>query len=56
MNLPDEPKGWRSLQAMAQEARDSHSLALIINEMNRLLSQHERAAGTEPTCAFRQED
>jgi hypothetical protein len=38
----DEPKGWRQLQAMAQRATDPRSLAAIINEMNRILDQHER--------------
>jgi hypothetical protein len=40
----DEPRGWRRLQAMAQRATDPQSLAAIIDEMNRILDQHERMA------------
>jgi hypothetical protein len=42
MKLPDEPKGWRRLRAMAQRAPDTHSLALIIEQLNRLLDEHEK--------------
>ena len=48
MALLDEPRGWRSLQEMAQRERDPQRLASIIDQMNRLLDQHERmAAGDE---------
>jgi len=45
--LLDEPKGWRSLQEMAQRERDPQRLASIIDQMNRLLDQHERMAAGE---------
>lgn len=48
MTLPDEPAGWRSLHAMAQCAPDAQSLARIVAEMNRILDEHEKAAGSEP--------
>jgi hypothetical protein len=42
--LPDEPKGWQSLQAMAQRERNPQRLTEIIDQMNRLLDEHERMA------------
>ena len=42
MELPDEPKGWRILQAKAQQEKDPAKLASIIVQMNRLLDQHEK--------------
>jgi hypothetical protein len=42
MALPDEPGGWRILQAMAERESDPQRLAEIIEEMNRLLDAHER--------------
>jgi hypothetical protein len=42
MNLPDEPEGWHRLQELAQNAPDTHSLARIIAEMNRILDRHEK--------------
>ena len=41
MNLANEPEGWSQLQALAQKASDSQSLALIIDEMNRLLDKYK---------------
>ncbi len=41
MALPDEPEGWQTLQAMAQQECDSAKLAAIIDQMNSLLSQYE---------------
>jgi hypothetical protein len=46
MMLPDEPPGWRLLQAMAQCESDPAKVASIIAEMNRLLDAHERSAAT----------
>ncbi len=46
MELPDEPKGWRILQAKAQQEKDPKQLASIIDQMNRLLDQHERMGAT----------
>ena len=40
--LPDEPKGWRKLQAIAQKEPNSEKLAAIIERMNRLLTAHEK--------------
>jgi hypothetical protein len=44
MTLPDEPKGWRRLQQLAQEESDPEKLVAIIDEINRLLDEHERKA------------
>jgi hypothetical protein len=38
---PDEPHGWRQLHAMAQQEKDPQRLALIIDQMNSLLEQHQ---------------
>ena len=48
MGLLDEPKGWRTLQAMAQRESDPQKLACIIDQMNRLLDWHETMAATCP--------
>ena len=40
--LPDEPKGWRKLQTMAQKERNPKKLASILERMNRLLTAHEK--------------
>jgi hypothetical protein len=40
--LPDEPKGWRKLQAMAQKEHNPEKLAAIIERINRLLTAHEK--------------
>jgi hypothetical protein len=47
MRLPNEPKGWRKLQRMAQRENDPQKLASIIARMNRLLDQHEKKAATQ---------
>ena len=39
----DEPPGWRTLQEKAQRETDPKKLAEIIDEMNRLLTEHEKA-------------
>jgi len=41
-SLPDEPKGWRKLQTMAQKERNPKKLAAILERMNRLLTAHEK--------------
>jgi len=48
MKLPDEPEGWHRLRAMAKRAPDTHTLALIIEQLNRLLDEHERKRQTDP--------
>ena len=48
MKLPDEPEGWHRLRAMAKCAPDTHTLALIIEQLNRLLDEHERKRETNP--------
>jgi len=40
--VPGEPEGWRELQEKAQQETDPKKLAAIIDEMNRLLSEHEK--------------
>jgi hypothetical protein len=40
----DEPEGWRLLWERAQRERDPTKLAGIIDEMNQLLAEHEKAA------------
>jgi len=47
VGLLDEPRGWRTLQAMAQRERDPQKLASMIEEMNRLLDRRERMAATD---------
>jgi hypothetical protein len=47
MRLPNEPKGWRTLQRMAQRENDPQKLASIIDRMNRLLDQDEKQAATK---------
>jgi hypothetical protein len=44
MRLPNEPKGWRKLQRMAQRENDPQKLASIIDRMNRLLDEDEKRA------------
>jgi hypothetical protein len=48
MKLPDEPEGWHRLRAMAKRAPDTNTLALIIEQLNRLLDEHERKRQTDP--------
>jgi hypothetical protein len=45
--LPDEPKGWRKLWEKAQRERDPEKLAALIDRLNQLLSEHEKAAQQE---------
>jgi hypothetical protein len=47
--LLDEPPGWRHLQAMAQQEKDPHRLAFIIDQMNCLLDRHEKMSPNENT-------
>jgi hypothetical protein len=44
--LPDKPKGWRKLCAMAQKERDPKKLAAILGRINRLLTAHERQSAS----------
>jgi hypothetical protein len=37
----DEPEGWRQLQAMALRETDPKRRVEIIDEMNRLVDEHE---------------
>jgi hypothetical protein len=39
--LPDEPKGWRKLQTMAQKELNPKKLASILERMNLLLLAHK---------------
>jgi hypothetical protein len=46
--LLDEPEGWQTLQAMAQQESDPVKLAAIIDQMNSLLTWYEsRAAAVD---------
>ena len=45
MTLSDPPSGWIDLQARAKRAKNAEELAAIIDEMNKLLSEYEKAAG-----------
>jgi hypothetical protein len=40
--LPDEPRGWRKLRAMAQKEHNPEKLAAILQRINRLLTAHEK--------------
>jgi hypothetical protein len=42
----EEPPGWRILQDRARRETDPKKLARIIDEMNELLTQCERAAAS----------
>jgi 23S rRNA maturation mini-RNase III len=53
--LDDEPKGWRQLQERAQREKDPKKLAEIIDEMNQLLTEHEKAAAKEEKPSPRSE-
>ena len=39
MKLPNEPRGWRYLQALAQSAPDTETLTQVIEEMHRILDE-----------------
>ncbi len=43
----EEPEGWRLLWERAQREKDPEKLAKLIDEMNQLLSEHEKAAARE---------
>ena len=44
--LEDAPKGWKALQRKAQREGDPQKLAGIIDQLNRLLDEHERMAAS----------
>jgi len=46
MIFPDEPRGWRMLQEMAQKEPDPQKVAAIVEQMNRLLAAHERTTAS----------
>jgi hypothetical protein len=43
--LPNPPPGWTVLQEKAKQAKGPRELAAIIEEMNKLLGEYEKAAG-----------
>ncbi|MGC2448416.1 MAG: hypothetical protein WA477_12290 [Candidatus Sulfotelmatobacter sp.] len=43
--LLNSPPGWIALQERAKQAKDPRELAAIIDEMNKLLTEYEKAAG-----------
>jgi len=45
--MTDELKGWRRLQERAQQERDPKKLARLIDQMNQLLTEHEKAAAKD---------
>jgi len=45
--MEDEPKGWRVLQKRAHLEKDPKKLAELIDEMNQLLAEYEKAASEE---------
>ncbi len=51
-----EPKGWRRLHNKAQRERDPRKLALIIDQLNQLLSEHEKTADLENANSCRVAD
>jgi hypothetical protein len=55
--LLDEPKGWRRLWESAQRERNPKKLATLIDQMNQLLTEHEKAAepGKRPTASLLRE-
>ncbi len=54
MKLPDEPEGWHHLRALAKRAPDTHTLSLIIEQLSRLLDEHERKTENRPHDALDQ--
>ena len=42
--LPDPPPGWSALQQRARQAKSAKELAALIDEMNLLLTECEKAA------------
>jgi hypothetical protein len=51
--LPEEPKGWKKLWEAAQREKDAKKLAELIDQMNQLLTEHERAAAEETKSSAR---
>jgi hypothetical protein len=43
----DEPAGWRELQEKAQNARDTRKLVRIIDQLNALLTEHEKRVAAD---------
>ncbi len=43
----DEPKGWQKLWERAQREKDPKKLAALIDQLNQLLTEHEKAAAQE---------
>jgi hypothetical protein len=52
MTHPDEeaPKGWRELRALLQTERDPDKFRELLNQMNHLLSAHEKANRQEQSA------
>jgi hypothetical protein len=54
---PDEPEGWRELQEKAQRERNPKKLAMLIDEMNQILTEWEKkGAAEEGTKRIRRTD
>ena len=50
--LPDEPKGWRALQNKARREKDPGKLAVLIDQLNRLVDKHEELAAKRDAQKF----
>lgn len=54
--LEDEPPGWRELCAKLRTAKDPDEFQAVIDQINRLLTAHEKAqAGSARTEAPRKQ-
>ncbi len=42
-----EPEGWRPLWERAQQEKEPKKLAELIDQLNQLLTEHEKAAAQE---------
>ena len=45
--LPGEPKGWRKLWEAAEREKHPKKLAELIDQMNQLLAEQDKAAAEE---------
>ncbi len=49
----NEPEGWRWLWERAQQEKDPKRLAELIDQLNQLLTEHEKAAAQEEHSIIR---
>jgi hypothetical protein len=43
----EEPAGWRELQEKAQNAKDTRKLIRVIDQLNALLTEHEKRVAAD---------